>query len=116
MAFCDSCKDMWYELTDGLCPSCIAKKNIFWLEELKKGGYIIFFRHAEREKWREAVFGFDAYEVSKKLNAREHSWYRATCLTERGIETAKMIGISFNHAEIEIQKIFSSPKFIANQR
>ena len=27
MAFCDSCKDMWYELTDGLCPSCIAKKN-----------------------------------------------------------------------------------------
>jgi len=27
MSFCDSCKDMWYELTDGLCPSCIARKN-----------------------------------------------------------------------------------------
>ena len=27
MEYCDSCKDMWYELTDGLCPSCIAKKN-----------------------------------------------------------------------------------------
>ena len=91
------------------------EKNIFWLEELKKGGYIIFFRHAEREKWSEAVYGFDAYEVSKKLNAREHSWYRATCLTERGIETAKMIGFAFNHAEIEIQKIFSSPSCRARE-
>ena len=91
------------------------EKNIFWLEELKKGGYIIFFRHAEREKWNEAVEGFDAYEVLKKLNAREHSWYRATCLTERGIETAKMIGFAFNHAEIEIQKIFSSPSCRARE-
>ena len=93
----------------------LDKKNIFWLEELKKGGYIILFRHAEREKWSEAVYGFDAYEVLKKLNAREHSWYRATCLTERGIETAKMIGFAFNHAEIEIQKIFSSPSCRARE-
>ena len=91
------------------------KKNIFWLEELKKGGYIILFRHAEREKWNEALYGFDAYEVLKKLNAREHSWYRATCLTEKGIETAKMIGFAFNHAEIEIQKIFSSPSCRARE-
>ena len=29
MAWCDECNDMWYEdqLSDGLCPSCIAKKN-----------------------------------------------------------------------------------------
>ena len=29
MDFCDECNVMWYEdqLSDGLCPSCIAKKN-----------------------------------------------------------------------------------------
>ena len=47
------------------------------------------FRHAEREKWGEALGGFDAYELYSKTDARNTDWYRATCLTERGIETAK---------------------------
>ena len=29
------------------------KKYIFWAEEVKKGGYILLFRHGEREKWGE---------------------------------------------------------------
>ena len=56
-------------------------RHIYWAEQIKNGGYILMFRHGEREKWHEALGGFDAYELYSKKNARKTSWYRATCLT-----------------------------------
>ena len=91
------------------------KKYIYWGEELKKGGYILLFRHGERKKWGEALGGFDAYELYNKLDARKKDWYRATCLTKRGIETSKNTGRAFQHAGIKIQKVFSSPSCRARE-
>lgn len=91
------------------------KKYIYWAEEIKKGGYILMFRHAEREKWGEALGGFDAYELYSKTDARNTDWYKATCLTERGIETAKNTGRAFKNFGIKIQKIFSSPSCRARE-
>ena len=91
------------------------KKYIFWAEEIKKGGYILLFRHGEREKWGEALGGFDAYELYNKLDARDYKWYRAVCLTDRGIETVKNTGRAFKHAGIKVQKVISSPSCRARE-
>ncbi len=91
------------------------KLNIYWANRVKNGGLILLFRHAERQKWHEAVTGFDAYELYNKLDAREFSWFQATCLTEKGIETAKMIKLTFEHGNIPIQKVFSSPSCRARE-
>jgi len=91
------------------------KENIFWLEKIKKGGLIILFRHGEREKWSEALVGFDAYELSNNIDARGTDWYRAVCLTERGIETSKNTGRAFRHAGIKIQEVISSPSCRARE-
>ncbi len=91
------------------------KLNIYWADRVKKGGLILLFRHAERQKWHEAVTGFDAYELHNKIDAREYSWFRATCLTEKGIETAKMIKLTFEHGNIPVQKVFSSPSCRARE-
>ncbi len=91
------------------------KKYIYWAEQVKKGGYVLLFRHGEREKWGEALGGFDAYELYNKLDARKYEWYRAVCLTERGIETSKNTGRAFKHAGIKIQKIISSPSCRARE-
>ena len=91
------------------------KKHIYWLSELQKGGYIILMRHGEREKWHESLAGFDAYELANKIDARKTNWYRAVCLTERGIESVKNTGRSFKVAKIKIQKVFSSPSCRARE-
>ena len=81
----------------------------YWANEVVKGGYVLYVRHAEREKWNDIVTAYDAYELINKIDARESTFYRATCLTERGIEDAKLLGKVFNHANVKISKIFSSP-------
>jgi len=89
--------------------------EIYWVERIKEGGLILLFRHAEREKWRNSVEGFDAYELKKKLSPRDLSWGRATCLTSRGIEVSKLVGESFKHAKIKISKVISSPSCRAKE-
>ena len=83
--------------------------NEYWAKEIVKGGYVLFFRHAQREKWNDIVTAYDAYELVNEIEARGSWFERAVCLTPRGIKDAKLIGIVFNHAEIKINKIFSSP-------
>ena len=89
--------------------------EIYWVERIKEGGLILLFRHAEREKWNNSVEGFDTYELKKKLNPRELTWARATCLTKKGIEESKLIGESFKYAKIKISKVFSSPSCRAKE-
>lgn len=83
--------------------------NEYWAKEIVKGGYILFFRHAQREKWNDIVTAYDAYELVNAIEARGSWFERAVCLTPRGIKDAKLIGIVFQHAKIKINKIFSSP-------
>ena len=86
-----------------------VKKNIYWAEQIKKGGYTLLVRHGEREKWQEAITGFDAYELYNKIDPRETSWPKAVCLTDRGIETMKLVKKVFEQTNLKVQKVFSSP-------
>lgn len=105
----------------------LAKKNIetdlpkkyleaiYWVERIKEGGLILLFRHSEREKWDNTVEGFDIYELTNNLEARNESWYRATCLTNKGIEESKLIFEAFKHAQIRISEVISSPSCRARE-
>ena len=86
-----------------------------WVERLKKGGYILYFRHAHREKWAE-VEAFDFYEfASQTEDASKTSFAKAVCLSEEGVEEAKMIGVTFRLAKIPTGVVVSSPSCRAKQ-
>ena len=54
--------------------------------ELLNGGYILFFRHAEREKWID-VKKYDSIETNEGLKAENEYFKNAVCLSERGLES-----------------------------
>lgn len=82
---------------------------------MKKGGYILYFRHANRDKWPEAG-AFDAYELTSKIqDATQTSFKRAVCLSDQGVEEAKLIGKIFELTNIPTGIIVSSPSCRAKQ-
>ncbi len=85
-----------------------------WAQKLRLGGYILHFRHAQREQWND-VFAFDAYELLAGLDASKSSFSRATCLTYQGKEEAKLLGIALKVAFVSIQEVISSPSCRARQ-
>ena len=86
-----------------------------WVEKLKRGGYIIYFRHANREKWPE-VAAFDVYELATKLqDPTQTTFRRAVCLSEQGIEEAKLIGKIFQLAKIPTGTVVSIPSCRARE-
>ena len=99
--------------TDDLSNSVL--ESMYWVERIKDGGLILLFRHSEREKWKNTVEGFDTIELYNNYNARDLSWSKATCLTEKGIEESKLIKEAFDHASIEISEIVSSPSCRARE-
>ena len=111
-------KRLWPFQDGGLIHSYFKtedyKADAYWANEIKKGGYVLHFRHGQREKW-DTVTAYDAYEIINNIDARNSSFYRATCLTKRGIEDAKLISKVLEHAEIPIGKIISSPSCRAKE-
>lgn len=103
-----------YEIIYGLAKIVGYQDNMsyesdrYWAKKIKNGGYILHFRHAQREKWNEAS-AFDAYEIISETSAENSSFARATCLTSQGIEESKLIGKVFDHNNILIDKVVSSP-------
>jgi hypothetical protein len=89
-------------------------KDKYWASKIRAGGFIIHLRHAQRERW-EDVAAFDMVEIATKADASQSSYKRAVCLTERGIEEAKIIGEVFRLAEVKIDKVISSPSCRARQ-
>lgn len=80
-----------------------------WIEKLRKGGYILYFRHAHRDKWPE-VEAFDFYEfASRTEDASNTSFKKAVCLSEQGIEEAKIIGKTFQLARIPTGMVVTGP-------
>ena len=61
------------------------EKHREWANNLVKGGYILHVRHAMREKWTD-VTAYDAIELIGNVDARESTFSRAVCLTEKGIK------------------------------
>ena len=72
--------------------------NNKWAKKILDGGYILHFRHAERDKWIDVQM-YDVLESDvhdKGLNQSrmaENDYFKdAVCLNERGLIQAKAIG------------------------
>lgn len=84
------------------------------LRQLREGGLMIYFRHAQRQKW-DSVIGFDVYEIAAAADGSKSSFYNAVCLTPQGIEEAKMLGEIFKLARIPVGHVVASPSCRARQ-
>ncbi len=89
-------------------------KDKIWGEKIRAGGYILYVRHAQREKWAD-VTGFDAVELLTTPEAEKSSFKRAVCLTERGVEESKLMGTAFKLADVKVDHVVSSPSCRAKQ-
>ena len=86
-----------------------------WFNEIiNNPGYILFFRHAEREKWLDVKF-YDAIELENNIEAENSSFKKAVCLSSRGVEQAKMMGEYFKKINLNIKTVISSPSCRARQ-
>lgn len=85
-----------------------------WALRLRDGGYILYIRHAQREKWID-VTAFDAIELISETRAETSTFRRAVCLTEQGVEEAKIIGEVFRRAGVVVEEIVASPSCRARQ-
>ncbi len=83
-------------------------------EDIKKGGYILYFRHPQRQKW-DSVIAFDVFELATGANAADATYRDAVCLTTQGKEEAKIIGKIFELAKVPVGAVASSPSCRARQ-
>ena len=79
-----------------------------------KGGYILFFRHAEREKWID-VKKYDSIEVLNNLDAENEYFSKAVCLSDRGLVQGRAIGEIIKKIDIPYHVVVSSPSCRARQ-
>jgi len=84
------------------------KRHLLWAKKVVAGGYILHFRHAQREKWYDSA-AFDAYELANNINAAGSSFSKATCLTPQGVEEAKLVGNVFRLVGAKVSAVYSSP-------
>lgn len=84
------------------------------VEELRGGGFILHFRHAQRQKW-DSVIAFDVYEATTGVDGATASFTDAVCLTPQGVEEAKMIGEIFRLGSIPVGHVIASPSCRARQ-
>jgi broad specificity phosphatase PhoE len=85
-----------------------------WAQKLVGGGYILYIRHAQREKWND-VTAFDAVEILTGAKAEETSYKRAVCLTQQGVEESRAMGEVFRLANIRVGAIVTSSSCRARQ-
>jgi phosphohistidine phosphatase SixA len=86
-------------------------QDAYWAERIASGdgNFILWFRHAERAKWVGTVTVFDYFEIEENLEARSESWADAVCLSKKGIEEAKVLGVTFRKLGIKPHRVLSSP-------
>ena len=101
--------------------STAYEKDVYWAKEILKGGYILHFRHAERDKWIDVKM-YDALESDLHNNGLNGSRYaendyfnRAVCLNDRGKIQAKAIGESLKFIGLPIGTVYSSVSCRARQ-
>ena len=93
----------------------------FWAKEILNGGYILFFRHAERNKWA-SVKMFDAIEVGLHENGEngtrfaENEYFKdAVCLNKKGEVQAQGMREIIEFSNLPVGNIISSPSCRARQ-
>ena len=97
------------------------ENDIYWANQIMNGGYILHFRHTERDKWID-VQVYDALESDVHKNGINESRYaendyfsNAVCLNERGKIQAKAIGEIIKHIGLPIGVVHSSVSCRARQ-
>ena len=84
--------------------------DIQWANKIREGGYILWIRHAHRNKWQESVAYLDAYALINNIDEAESSFSTGTCLSRpRGVEGAKILGKIITQNNIKISEVWSSP-------
>ena len=92
----------------------LLEKHTIWAKKIVEGGYILHIRHAMREKWAD-VTAYDAIELMDSADARKTSYFRAVCLTEKGVEDAKLINKVFELSGLKVSRVLSSPSCRARE-
>ena len=91
------------------------EKTAQWIDRLKKGGYLLFIRHAHRDKWAQSI-AFDIHSYVNNIDdASQTSFKKAVCLSDMGVEEAKVMGKFFERIGIPIGQVMSSPSCRARQ-
>ena len=97
------------------------ENDIYWAKEILNGGYILHFRHAERDKWLDVQM-YDALESDVHSNSQDNSRYaendffeNAVCLNDRGKVQAKAIEEHINFIGLPIGYVASSVSCRARQ-
>jgi len=83
-------------------------------QRMKRGGLILYFRHAQRQKW-DSVMAFDVFETAQGIDSSKQSYLDAVCLTPQGKEEGMMIGAIMAFAKVPIGRVESSPSCRARQ-
>ena len=93
----------------------------YWAREILNGGYILHFRHAERDKWIDVQM-YDVLESDLHINGVDDSRYaendyfsQAVCLNERGKIQAKAMGEHIKYIGLPISTVVSSVSCRARQ-
>ena len=99
----------------------ITEKDIAFAKKIMEGGFILHFRHTERDKWIDVAM-YDSLEsdlhengVNDSRYAEEDYFKDAVCLNSRGIVQAKAIGEHIKNIKLPIGYIISSPSCRARQ-
>jgi len=99
----------------------VAKDDVYWAEKILEGGFILHFRHAERDKWIDVQM-YDALESDVHQNGENESRYaendyfeQAVCLNDRGKIQAKAIGEHLVNIKLPIGTVVSSVSCRARQ-
>ena len=118
-----------YEIRHKIFGKLSAKKpksvssvmNSEFANSLLEGGYILHFRHAERDKWIDVQM-YDALETDVHNNginstryAEEDYFKDAVCLNKRGEIQARAMGESIQNIGLPIGFVISSPSCRARQ-
>lgn len=97
------------------------ENDIKWAKKILDGGYILHFRHAERDKWIDVQM-YDALESDLHSNGINGSRYaendyfaEAVCLNKRGKIQAKAMGEHLQKIGLPISYVVSSVSCRARQ-
>ena len=83
-------------------------------KDIMNGGYILYFRHAHREKWIDVAM-YDAMEATQNINAENTYFKNAVCLSEMGLIQAKMMGEFILQMGLPYKEIITSPSCRSRQ-
>lgn len=88
----------------------------YWADRIVsgEGAFILYLRHAEREKWP-LVATYDYFEVANSVDGSQENFAAAVCLSEKGKEDAKLIGRAFDVAGLSVTKVLASPSCRARE-